>query len=382
MKDYFFKRKNIFLTFFAVSLGVQGVFAMDSKEEEIKIKHAFEIERGFTILNRYSFFSAIDAYNDGNFYFLDFYKNGDRQHISVNSSLLSDDFKSIKVSEYEENGDFKYQNDHSYSQRILGGSYSYIFDFRENSQLLLVPHLKFNFNTTSLNNYLGEVDGNANLNIYNISGGLYTLFNFFRYRDSSIFADVLLSLNFDYTNNSSSERGGDYILSKRGISDFNINFMFGFGYKTEFAISKLLGNLSFVSKISFLRVGKKMDSKYLIDEWDLNEYGGDIVANYNSIHVMPSFDLVVNDMFKDILLSRAINTLFFRFKYPINLASDYRNHFPPDKEAIQYYVLYPRPPEGADIALGFGLSNKNYFGYSISYNFNRKTMAFEFNLSF
>ncbi len=382
MKDYFFKRSNIFLTFFAISLGVQGVFAMDSKEKEMRNKYAFEIERGFTILNRYSFFSAIDAYNDGNFYFLDFYKNGDRQHISVNSSLLSDDFKSINVAEYEKKGDFKYQNDHSYSQRTLGGSYSYIFDFGKNSQLLLIPHLKFNFNTTSLNNYLDETKGNANLNIYNISGGLYTLFNFFRYRDSSIFADALLSLDFDYTNNSSSERGGDYILSKRGISDFNINFMFGFGYKTEFTMSKLLGNLSFISKISFLRVSKKMDSKYLIDEWDLNEYGGDIVANYNSIHVMPSFDLVVNDMFKDILLSRAVNTLFFRFKYPINLASNYRNHFPPDKEAIQYYVLYPRPPEGADIALGFGLTNKNYFGYSISYNFNRKTMAFEFNLSF
>lgn len=384
MSGNFFK-KNILLLFFTAILISLDVFALDEEEKLLlKNRYAFEVERYFTVLNNYSFFSAINVYENGNDCILDFYKNKNKQHISINPNMLDDDFRSINVMEYEKQGNFKYSNNHNYNKKELNGYYSYIFSFGQDSQFLMMPYLKLNSSIVVLDKYLLDSPlYNIKLGVSDINIGVYTLYNFLNFENSILFADILLSINFDYTRNLTIERKkGNYLLLKNIVSDFNVDFMIGFGYKTEFIISKLFGNLSFIPKISLLRVNKKMDSKNIIDSDDLNDYGGDIIANYNSVYLVPSFDLKINNMFKGILLSRAFNTLFIEFKYLVDVASNYENLYDKvKKDTIQSYFLHPSPLEGVDVSLGFGL-NRKYFDYSISYYFNRKIIAFNFNLKF
>lgn len=377
MKNNFFK-KNVLLLSCIICLGVLDVFADSEDTKKISEKYAFEIERYFTILNNDLVFSAIDVYNNKSSYTSDFYKNRNKQYVSVDLNSLAEDFESINVGDYEKRGGFTYQNDHSYNLKNFSSGYSYVFDFGKNSEILLMPYLNFAFKTIKFNNSLDDAHGNISLNIFDIKGGLYALYNFLNYDDSSIFIDLLLSLNFDYTRNLTYKES--IYEPKQSLADFNINFMIGLGYKTEFVISRSFGSLLFIPKISLLRIGNKMDSKNIIDRDDIASYGGDVFADYNSIYAVPSFDLAINNIFKGMLLSKAVNSLFLRFKYLIDINSSYDNSFEVIKEAAQVYLLDPKVPEGLDISLGFSLFSKKYFGYSVSYNFNRKRITFNFNL--
>ena len=369
-----------FVCFISLLLKVNYVFAADEGD---KNKYAFEIERYFTILNRDSILTITDIYEKQNYNVLDFLRNKNKQHIFINSYFIVSNFKSIDVSEYEEKGKFKYESNHDYNLENFTGDYSYIFDFGKNSEFLLMPYLSFGLEPFNMN-YFMEGDDSIDLkfNIFTINGSLYTRFKFLNYENSSLFIDVLLSLNFNNTfNNTNNRKKSAYNFVKTQVSNFDVNFMLGLGYKAEFEVSKLLGKVSFLPKISFLKVGKKMDSKNIIDKENLKDLGGDVTANYNSVYAMPSFDLTINDMFKSIFLGEMINTLSFKFKYLVDIASDYKNSYKFKSGDTQMYVLYPRPPEGFDISLGLGL-DKKYFAYKGSYNFNRKAIIFDFNLKF
>lgn len=381
MKKKYNKCNIIFclVCFISLFLKVSCVFAAD---EDKKNKNAFEIERYFTILNRDSILTIIDIYEKQNYNVLDSLRNKNKQHISINSYFISSNFKSIDVSEYEKEGGFKYESNHDYNLKNFNGSYSYIFDFGKNSEFLLVPHLSFSFKPFNLNSFLGSVDLSPKFSTFDMNGGFYTRFNFLNYESSSLFLDVLLSLNFNNIKNSTYEKDA-YKPVESNVSNFDVNFMLGLGYKTEFEISKLFGKASFLPKISFLGVSKKIDSKNIIDEYDLENFGGDVTANYNSVYAMPSFDLTINDMFKSIFLGEMINTLSFKFKYLIDIASNYKNSYEVIKQytTTQVFVLYPKPPEGFDMSLGLGL-DKKYFAYKVSYNFNREAIIFDFNFKF
>lgn len=79
MKDNFLKRGISLLLFFIISFRTVNIFALTKEQEKTyRNQYAFEVGRYFSILNKHSFFSVIDTYNDGNYYFLDFSKNRNR----------------------------------------------------------------------------------------------------------------------------------------------------------------------------------------------------------------------------------------------------------------------------------------------------------------
>lgn len=62
-----------------------------------KNRYAFEIERYFAILNKNSILSITDIYEKQNYNALDFLKNKNKQHISINSYLINNNFKSMGI---------------------------------------------------------------------------------------------------------------------------------------------------------------------------------------------------------------------------------------------------------------------------------------------
>ncbi len=76
-----------------------------------------------------------------------------------------------------------------------------------------------------------------------------------------------------------------------------------------------------------------------------------------------------------------VNTLSFKFKYFVDISSDYKYSYKSKDNIAQNAIVFPQPQNMPDISLGFGL-DKKYFGYDISYNFNRKAVLFDFNFKF
>ena len=87
-------------------------------------------------------------------------------------------------------------------------------------------------------------------------------------------------------------------------------------------------------------------------------------------------------MFKSTFVGNyVLNTISFKFKYFVDIGSKYEHSYEPKLNTIQNTIIFPKPKNMADMSLGLGLDQK-YFGYEISYNFNRKAVLFDFNFKF
>ena len=351
-------------------------------EEQLRNKYSFEIERYFKILNKESILLPVSTYDKESYNVSDFLKSKKRQHLFVSSYLIYDDFKSENIKKYEKHGSFDYKYNHLYDIKDFKAGYSYVFDFGKKSDFILAPYLNFGFKILNLNHSMDDEEASTAFNIFNTNGGLYTVYNFLNFDNQSLFFDGLVDLNLNYIKNVTKSEG--YLPSKTSISNFNFNLFFGIGHKTKLEISEILGKLSIVQKLSIMRSGVCPDSKNILASEDIKDPAleGDIVANYNNVYLVPSFDLKIYDMFKSTFVGNyMLNTISFKFKYFVDIGSKYEHSYESKPNTIQNTIIFPRPENMAGMSLGLGLDQK-YFGYEISYNFNRKAVLFDFNFKF
>ena len=345
-------------------------------------KYSFEVERYFRILNKESILLPISTYDKESYNVSDFLKSKKRQHLFVSSYLIYDDFKSENIKKYEKHGSFDYKYNHLYDIKDFKAGYSYVFDFGKKSDFILAPYLNFGFKILNLNHSMDDEEASIAFNIFNTNGGLYIVYNFLNFDNQSLFFDGLVDLNLNYIKNVTKSEG--YSLPKTSVSNFNFNLFFGIGHKTKLEISEILGKLSIVQKLSIMRSGVCLDSKNIVNDGIIKnpKYEGDIVANYNNVYLVPSFDLRFSDMFKSTFVGNyVLNTISFKFKYFVDIGSKYEHSYESKADTIQNTIIFPKPENMADMSLGLGLDQK-YFGYEISYNFNRKAVLFDFNFKF
>ena len=350
--------------------------------EQTRNQYSFEIERYFKILNKEYILLPVSTYDKESYSVSDFLKSKKRQHLFVSSYLIYDDFKSENIKKYEKHGSFDYKYNHLYDVKDFNAGYSYVFDFGKKSDFILAPYLNNGFKILNLDNVLDEKKDSIAFNIFNINSGLYTVYSFLNLDNQSLFFDGLVDLNLNYIKNVTKDE--DYSPSKTSISNFNFNLFFGIGHKTKLKISEILGKLSIVQKLSIMRSGVCLDSKNIIDSEIIKDskFEGDIVANYNNVYLVPSFDLKIYDMFKSTFVGNyMLNTISFKFKYFVDIGSKYEHSYESKADTIQSTIIFPKPENMADMSLGLGLDQK-YFGYEISYNFNRKAVLFDFNFKF
>ena len=349
---------------------------------ELKNQYSFEIERYFKILNKEYILLPVNIYDKESYNVSDFLKSKKRQHLFVSSYLIYDDFKSENIKKYEKHGGFDYKYNHLYDIKDFKAGYSYVFDFGKKSDFILAPYLNFGFKILNLNHSMDDEEASTAFNIFNTNGGLYTVYNFLNFDNQSLFFDGLVDLNLNYIKNVTKSEG--YSLPKTSVSNFNFNLFFGIGHKTKLEISEILGKLSIVQKLSIMRSGVCLDSKNIVDDGIIKnpKYEGDIVANYNNVYLVPSFDLKIYDMFKSTFVGNyMLNTISFKFKYFVDIGSKYEHSYESKPNTIQNTIIFPKPENMAGMSLGLGLDQK-YFGYEISYNFNRKAVLFDFNFKF
>ena len=349
---------------------------------ELRNQYSFEIERYFKILNKEYILLPVNIYDKESYNVSDFLKSKKRQHLFVSSYLIYDDFKSENIKKYEKHGGFDYKYNHLYDIKDFKAGYSYVFDFGKKSDFILAPYLNFGFKILNLNHSMNDEEASTAFNIFNTNGGLYTVYNFLNFDNQSLFFDGLVDLNLNYIKNVTKSEG--YSLPKTSVSNFNFNLFFGIGHKTKLEISEILGKLSIVQKLSIMRSGVCLDSKNIVDDGIIKnpKYEGDIVANYNNVYLVPSFDLKIYDMFKSTFVGNyMLNTISFKFKYFVDIGSKYEHSYESKPNTIQNTIIFPKPKKMADMSLGLGLDQK-YFGYEISYNFNRKAVLFDFNFKF
>ena len=344
---------------------------------ELRNQYSFEIERYFKILNKEYILLPVNIYDKESYNVSDFLKSKKRQHLFVSSYLIYDDFKSENIKKYEKHGGFDYKYNHLYDIKDFKAGYSYVFDFGKKSDFILAPYLNFGFKILNLNHSMDDEEASTAFNIFNTNGGLYTVYNFLNFDNQSLFFDGLVDLNLNYIKNVTKSEG--YSLPKTSVSNFNFNLFFGIGHKTKLEISEILGKLSIVQKLSIMRSGVCLDSKNIVDDGIIKnpKYEGDIVANYNNVYLVPSFDLRFSDMFKSTFVGDyMLNTISFKFKYFVDIGSKYEHSYESKSDTIQNTIIFPKPENMA------GMSLEKYFGYEISYNFNRKAVLFDFNFKF
>ena len=289
-------------------------------EERLRNRYSFEIERYFKILNKESILLPVSTYDKESYNVSDFLKNKKRQHLFVSSYLIYDDFKSENIRKYEKHGGFNYKHSHPYDVKYFNAGYSYVFDFGKKSDFILAPYLNFGFKILNLDNFYDCKKDSIAFNTFNTNGGLYTVYNFLNFDNQFLFFDGLVDLNLNYIKNVTKDE--DYSPSKTSISDFNLNLFFGIGHKTKLKISEILGKISIVQKLSIMRSNVSSDSKNIIDSEIIKDSApeGDIVANYNNVYLVPSFDLKIYDMFKSTFVGNyMLNTISFKFKYFVDI---------------------------------------------------------------